>query len=234
VTSGTIDQTQRTAARAVGYSYLAAMVLALFTGFYVVAHLIVAGDAAQTARNIIAHERLFRVGIASDLLAFAVDVVLIASLYLVLKPVNHGLALLAAFFRVIETAIMLVITLNYFDVLRYLSAADYLHPFELGQLQALARSSLGAHSTGYNIGLMFAGIGSTIFCCLWFKSRYIPRALAAWGVFASFMLGACCFAFIVFPDLARTLTIAVYGGPIFLFELSVGFWLIFKDLRPRA
>jgi hypothetical protein len=231
---GTIDQTQRSAARAVGYSYLIAMVLALFTGFYVLGHLIVAGDAAQTARNIIAHERLFRVGIASDLLAFAVDVVLIASLYLVLKPVNHGLALLAAFFRVVETAIMLVITLNYFDVLRYLSAADYLHPFELDQLQALARSSLGAHSTGYNVGLMFAGIGSTIFCCLWFKSKYIPRALAVWGVFASLVLGACCFSFIIFPDLAKTLTIAVYGGPIFLFELGMGLWLVFRGLVDRA
>jgi hypothetical protein len=175
-----INQTQRTAARAVGYSYLAAMVLAVFTGFYVVSHLIVAGDAAQTARNIVAHERLFRLGIASDLLAFAVDVVLITALYLVLKPVNHGLALMAAFFRVVETAVMLVITLDYFDVLRYLSAADYLNPFGLEQLQALARSSFGAHSTGYNVGLMFAGIGSTIFCCLWFKSGYIPRALAAW------------------------------------------------------
>jgi hypothetical protein len=232
MTAVAIDRTQRTAARAVGFSYLAAMVLALFTGFYVVAQVFAPGDAAQTARNIVAHERLFRVGVASDLLAFAVDVVLIAALYLVLKPVNNGLALLAAFFRMVETAVMLVITLDYFDVLRYLSAADYLQPFGLEQLQALARSSLSAHSTGYNVGLMFAGIGSTIFCCLWFKSRYIPRALAAWGIFASFVLGACCFSFIIFPDLEKTLTIAVYGGPIFLFELSAGFWLVFKELRP--
>jgi hypothetical protein len=67
-----------------------------------------------------------------------------------------------------------------------------------------------------------------------FKSRYIPRALAAWRIFAAFVLGACCFNFIVFPDLAKTLTIALYGGPIFIFELSAGFWLVFKDLRPRT
>jgi hypothetical protein len=207
------------------------MVLALFAGIYVMSQLIVSGDAAQTARNIIAHERLFRIGIASDLAAFAADVVLIAALYLVLKPVNRGLALLGAFFRVIETAIMVVITLNYFDVLRYLTAADYWRPFELAQLQAFARASLSAHSAGYNIGLMFAGIGSTIFCCLWYKSGYVPRALAGWGIFASFILAVCCFAFIIFPELAKVISIAFFGGPIFIFELSMGFWLIFKPLR---
>jgi Domain of unknown function (DUF4386) len=210
---------------------LIAMVLALFAGIYVMSQLIVSGDAAQTARNIIAHERLFRIGIASDLAAFAADVVLIAALYLVLKPVNRGLALLGAFFRVIETAIMVVITLNYFDVLRYLTAADYWRPFELAQLQAFARASLSAHSAGYNIGLMFAGIGSTIFCCLWYKSGYVPRALAGWGIFASFILAVCCFAFIIFPELAKVISIAFFGGPIFIFELSMGFWLIFKPLR---
>jgi hypothetical protein len=56
------------------------MVLALFAGIYVMSQLIVSGDAAQTARNIIAHERLFRIGIAGDLAAFAVDVILIAAL----------------------------------------------------------------------------------------------------------------------------------------------------------
>jgi Domain of unknown function (DUF4386) len=126
MTAAVFDQTQRTGARAVGYSYLIAMALLLFTGFYVLAQLIVPGDASHTVCNIINHERLFRLSIASDLLAFAVDVVLITSLYLVLKPVNRGLALLAAFFRVIETAIMLVIAFNNFDVLRLLSAADYL------------------------------------------------------------------------------------------------------------
>jgi hypothetical protein len=226
-----IDQTQRTAARAVGFSYLIAMVLALFAGFYVLSQIIAPGDAARTAANIIAHERLFRLGIASDLAAFGVDVVLITALYLVLKPVNHGLALLAALFRVIETAIMVVITLNYFDVLRFLTAGDYWRPFGLEQLQAFARASLAAHSSGYNVGLMFAGIGSTIFCCLWYKSGYVPRALAAWGIFASFVLAVCCFAFIIFPEVAKTLTIAVFGGPIFIFELTMGFWLLFKPLR---
>ena len=232
MTISTIDESQRKAARVVGFAYLFALIPALFAEFYVPAQLIAYNNAAETARNIMAHERLFRLGIASNLIVFAVDVVLIIALYVVLKRVNRSLALLAAFWRLIETAILVVITLNDFDVLRVLSGADYLRVFEADRLHALARLSIGAHGAGYNVGLLFFGFGSPVFCYLWFKSGYIPRALAAWGVLSSLLVGASAFAFIIFPELAKVVTIGYYGGPIFLFELTMGFWLLLKGLRP--
>src|SRR5207237_6512752 len=96
-------------------------------------------NAADTARNIVAHERLFRLGTASNLTAFAIDIILITALYVVLKPINRNLALLAAFWGLIETAIFVVMLLNDFEVLRLLSGADYLRVFEPDRLQALAR-----------------------------------------------------------------------------------------------
>ena len=63
----TIDESQRKAARVVGFTYLFALALAVFAESYVPAHLIIYDNAAETARNIMAHERLFRLGIASDL-----------------------------------------------------------------------------------------------------------------------------------------------------------------------
>ncbi len=140
----TIDESQRKAARIVGFTYLFVLVLAVFAEFYAFGQLIVSDNAAETARNIVAHERLFRLGIASNLIAFATDVVLITALYVVLKPVNRNLALVAAFFRLIETSILVATTLNDFDVLRALSGADYLGVFEADRLQALARLSIGA------------------------------------------------------------------------------------------
>src|SRR5438067_4057317 len=145
MTIGTIDESQRKAATVVGFSYLLALPPAIFAEFYVRARLIVFGNAAETARNIMAHERLFRLGTASNLTVFAVDVVLIVALYVVLMPVNRGLALLATAWGLIETATLVVVTLSDFDVLRILSGADYLHPFDANQLQALARLSIGAH-----------------------------------------------------------------------------------------
>ncbi len=229
-----IDESQREAATVVGFSYLFALPPAIFAEFYVRTQLIAFDNAAQTAGNIMTHERLFRLGTASNLTVFAVDVVLIIALYVVLMPVNRSLALLATGWGLIETASLVVVTLSDFDVLRILSGADYLHAFEANQLQALARLSVSAHADAYNVGLVFAGLRSTAFCYLWFKSRLIPRTLAAWGMVASILMGACAFSFIIFPELKTVVPVGIYGGPLFVFELTMGFWLLLKGLRPSS
>lgn len=215
-----IDESQRKAARVVGWAYLLAIPPAVFA------------EAAATASNLVAHERLFRLGTAANLAAFALDVVLITALYVVLKPVDRNLALLATFWGLIETAILIVATVSDLEALRVLSSADSLHVFEADRLQALARLALGAHGAAYHVGLVLAGLRSTVFAYLWLKSSFIPKPLAAWGVFSSLLLAACTYASIIFPELAKVVTVAYYGGPIFIFELTMGFWLLFKGLRP--
>jgi hypothetical protein len=234
MTTGTVDESQRKAARIVGLSYLLALPPAVFAEFYVRSKLVAFDNAAQTAQNIIAHERLFRLGTASNFTVFAIDAVLIVALYVVLMPVNRTLALLAAGWGLIETATLIVVTLSDFAVLRILSGADYLHAFEPNHLQALARLSISAHADAYNVGLVLAGLRSTVFCYLWFTSRLIPRTLAAWGMIASVLMGASAFSFIVFPELTRVVGVEVYGAPIFLFELTMGFWLLARGLRPSV
>jgi hypothetical protein len=230
MTIGIVDDTQRTAARVVGAAYVCALVPAVFAEFYVRGQLVVSGNAAQTALNIVAHERLFRLGIAGNLAVFAINVVLIAALYVVLNPVNRSLAVLALAWGLIETATLVVVTLSDFDVLRILSGAEYLKVFEVDRLQALARLSISAHGDAYNVGLVLAGLRSTAFCYLWFKSRFIPRALAGWGMVASLLMGACAYSFIIFPEVATVVPVQIYGGPIFLFELTMGVWLLFRGL----
>jgi hypothetical protein len=225
-----IDDSQRTAARVVGFAYLFALIPANFAEFYVSGHLI-ANTAADTARNIMAHERLFRLGTASNLLVFVTDVVLLTSLYVVLKPVNRSLALLATLFRVIETAMISVVALNDLQVLRVLSGAKYLRVFEADRLQALARLSIGGHSDAYFIGLLFFGIGSAVFAYVWLESGYIPRWLAILGLLGSVLVTAGSFAYVVFPEVLTGIAL-VYFAPIFVFELVMGFLLLFKGLRP--
>src|SRR5438094_7107672 len=225
MTIDTIDESQRKAAKVVGFSYLFALPPAIFAEFYVLGRLIVYNNAVDTARNIVAHERLFRLGTASNLTVFAIDIVLITSLYMVLKSVNRNLALLAAFWGLIETATLVVTLLNDLEVLRLLSGADYLRVFEPDRLQALARASMSAHGAGSGVGLVFAGLRSTLFCYLWFKSSYIPRALAAWGMFASLLMGVSAFSFIIFPDLARVVGGVINVSHIFFCELTMAFCL---------
>jgi hypothetical protein len=234
MTIGTIDESQRKAAKVVGFAYLFALPPAIFAEFYVRTQLIAFDNAAQTARNIMTHERLFRLGTASNLTVFAVDVALIIALYVVLMPVNRSLALLATGWGLIETAILVVVTLSDFDVLRILSGANYLHVFEANRLQALAMLSVSAHGAAYNVGLVLAGLRSTAFCYLWFKSRFIPRALAAWGMLASFLMGVSALSFIIFPELTKVVAVEIYGAPIFFFELTMGFWLLVRGLPPSG
>ena len=227
------DAIQQRWARLVGFSYVFALVPSIFAEFYVSGRLI-SGDAVATAQNIIAHERLFRMGVASNLLVFATDVLLITSLYIVLERVNRRLALLAAIFRVMENTILVVAVLNDFYLLRLLSGASYLSGLDSAGIASLARVSVGAHNSAYGVALILFGFGSTIFCYLWLKSGYIPRPLAAFGVIASIWIGLCSFSFVVFPELNRVIGVGYYGGPIFLFELTLGFWLLLRGIPPGS
>src|SRR5205085_170738 len=110
------------------------------------------------------------------------DIALIAGLYIVLRKIDPFLALLALGWGLIETAVLVMSTLDDLGALRLLSNPGYLAAFEPGRLQALARLSLGTHGSGYNLGLIFTGLRSTVFAWLWFESRYIPRALAGLGL----------------------------------------------------
>lgn len=112
-----------------------------------------------------------------------------------------------------------------------MSGADYLQALRTDQLQALARISISAYGAGVNVGFVFLGLGSAVFAYLWFKSNYIPKVLAALGVFGSLLLAAGSFAIIIFPDLAKILSLA-YMMPLGVFEVTMGFWLLLKGLRP--
>src|SRR4030095_14743472 len=199
MTPRSIEREQRTAARAAGLLYLSLMVTGVFAEFYARGPLIVPGDAAQTARNIAASERLFRLGTVSNLITFAGDVALVVALSVVLKPGTPNLALVAAVWRLAECAILGVISLNDFAALRLVSGAEYLRSLDTTQRQSLARMFIGLHSDGYRIGILFFGLGSTVFAYLWWKSRYVPRSLAAWGIFASVVVTIVTLAILVFP-----------------------------------
>jgi hypothetical protein len=67
--------------------------------------LVVNGDAAATATNILAHESLFRLGFAADLLVVACYIAVTALFYDLFKPVTRSVSLLAAFFSLVGCAI---------------------------------------------------------------------------------------------------------------------------------
>lgn len=234
MTLSIIEPSQRSAAKAAGGLYLFLMLVALFSEFYVRLRLLVPADPAQTARNLALSERLFRIGIFGDLVTFAGDIALICALYVILKPVNRSLALLALFWRLGACSILAAVMLNDFAALRLLSGASYLQAFSPEQLQALARYFLDLEISGYRIGAAFFALGSLLFSYLWFKSRYIPRALAVWGILSSLLPFFVVPSVMLFPT-----TEEVYGKfrrartgiPMIIFEIVLGIWLLVKGIQ---
>ena len=230
----TIEPAQQTAAKVAGLSCLISFAIVVAVNFGIFARLIIRGNPAETARNILAHETLFRIGVAGDILYCVGVVVLLTALYVILKPVNQNLALLAAFGRLVHGLTWLLATLNLFTALRLLRDADYSRAFGPDQVPALARLYLSGFDA-YYVGLLFWGLGATVGSYLWFKSNYIPRALAAFGVISSAWCAACTFVFYIFPDFPKVVNLWWFDSPMAIFELVLSFWLLFKGLRtPRV
>jgi Domain of unknown function (DUF4386) len=224
-----IDDSQRKAARIAGFTYLITFATVVAANYGISGRLIIPHDAAATARNIIAHELLFRINIALFLIYSAGVVVLLSALYVTLKPVNPGVALVAAFSRLVFALMWLVAPLGLYVTLRVLNA-DYMQVFGADRVQALAKLYAGDGFEGYYVGLPFYGLASTLCFYLLFKSNYIPRALAAVGAISSAWCVATALAFIIIPNFDKTVNLYWLDSPMVLSEIVLGFWLLFKGL----
>ncbi|MDO9302579.1 MAG: DUF4386 domain-containing protein [Anaerolineales bacterium] len=221
-------------ARLAGFTYLLTFAIVVFVNFGIHERLIVSGNVAETAQNIVASEQLWRIGIFLDLIYSVGIIALLLALYAILKPINQNLALLAAFLRLVYALTWVLITLNLFDVQRVLSGTDYLQVFEADQLQAFMRQTLDACTDMYYVGLVFWALASTVCSYLLFKSRFIPSGLAAFGVISSAWCALCTFAFILSPNFAKIVDLSWFDVPMVIFELVLGIWLLVKGLRPSG
>ena len=234
MTINSINRSQHVAAKVAGFSYLISFAIVVYVNFGIHAPLIVKGNAGETARNILAHERLFRIGIFGDLVYCVSAIILLTALYVILVRVNRFLALLATFWRFVWVLMWLVITLNLFDALRVISDGGYLRVFEADRLQSLASLYLNTSFDYYYVGLLFGALSSIICSYLWFKSRYIPLLLATFGVISSTWCVVCTLLFYIFPNFEQTINLWWFDTPMGIFDIILSFWLLFKGLRPSG
>ena len=225
-----IDNSQRIAARIAGVSGLLAVVIVVVGNYVLLGPLVVPGNATKTARNIVAHQTQLRVALTCFLAYGVIVVVLLSALYVILKPVNRLLALIAALFRLVFALLWLLTTLNLLGALRLLSNAGYLQVLGAEHLQALARVNVAANFDDYYVGLPFFGLAATVCAYLWLRSGYIPKALAAFGLIASAWCVICAFVFLIFPTFDKTVNAYWFDSPMAIFELLVSFWLLFKGI----
>lgn len=229
-----IDDSQRTAAKIAGWSYLLSFAVVVFANYMLLNPLIVPRNAADTARNILAHETQFRIALTLFLTYSIGAVVLAGALYIILRPINHYLALLGALFRLVFAMSWLLSAIHSLGALRLLGNVPYLQAFEPNRLQALARTTIASTFDDYYVGLPFFGLAATACAWLWLKSKYIPRGLAIFGVIASAWCVLCAFVYLIFPNFNKIVNDYIFDTPMALFELVVSLWLLLKGLQPAG
>ena len=219
-------------ARIAGVFYLIGGLAYVVAENFVRGRLVVYGDAAATATNILAQEPLFRLGFASALICVACYIAVTALFYNLFKPVNRSLSLLAAFFSLVGCAILVFGSVFQLAPLVVLGGSQYLNVFKVEQLRALALMFLELNTQADNICVIFFGVYCLLIGYLIFRSAFLPRILGALMVFAG--LGWLTF---LSPPLANYLSPynVVLG---FFAELALCLWLLvmgvtFNDGRSR-
>lgn len=224
------ETSPNTLARIAGVLYLIITVAAVFAHFYVPGELIVAGDAAATAANIMASESLFRIGaIGSELIILLSEVLLSVVLYLLFRPVSKTLSLLAAISRLIMTTIHGLNLLNYYFVLQLLSGGDYLTVFSPEQVNALVTLFLSAHSYGFTIGIAFLVPHVFILGYLIIKSGYFPKVLGYLFIAAGIGYLVDTIGWLLVPG--YTTTPDLIAMVIAVAELAFPIWLLVKGVN---
>ncbi len=218
-------------ARAAGLLYLIIIVFGIYSEVFIRSSLIVAGDAAATAANIVASEGLFRLGFLADAIMLLSDVAIAVLFYVLLKPVSKTLALTAAAFRLTQAAVLGFNLLNYYAALLLINGTAYAAVFRPDQLHALALLFLDMHSHGYDLGLIFFGLSNLVLGYLVVRSEYFPGLLGYGLIAAALVYLTGSLIRFLSPDYISYIE-PVYIVPLAA-ELAFCLWLLVKGVRVR-
>jgi hypothetical protein len=186
-------------ARLAGFLYLVLGLPGFFSLMYVPMAIMASGDAAATARNIMTHERLFRIGIVSNLISQTGFIFVTLALYRLLRDVAKDLASLMVLLFVISVPISYVNELNQVAGLSLLSGTGYLSAFEKPQLDALQMVFHGLYNHGNLLAQIFWGLWLFPLGILVYRSGFLPRILGVLLIVACFGYLAGSLTFLLWP-----------------------------------
>lgn len=216
----TAEASPRFKARMAGVCQLLEALTATFGQVIILGRLVAPGNPAATAANILGHERLFWLGFTSSLMGVAFHVAWALLMYVLLKPVNRSLSLLAVFFSLMTCAMQALAGLLYLAPLLILQGGSSWGAFTPEQLHALALVFLKLNTYAFDIDLVFFGFWCILTGYLVFRSTFLPRIL---GVLMT--ISGLGWVIYLYPPLAYRLSsfIAVASA---LGEIPMELWLI--------
>jgi len=214
----TLETSPQVYARIAAILYLVVISAGIIAQMVIGGQIIVDGDAATTASNILAHQDLFQLGFTLYMIEMMCQIALAVLFYILLKPVNRNVALLAMVFLLVGCTIKTVSRLFYIAPLLVLGSSSYLTIFSTEQLQALALLLLNVNGQAAGMALAFFGVSTFLNGYLIFRSGFLPRILGVismlaglgWLTFISPSLGNQLFMYVLLLGLVGSVSIILW------------------------
>src|SRR6266699_4954819 len=181
-TAAMTETSPRFKASITGVLYLLTILTGIFAQGFISGRLVVDGDAAATATNILTHRGFFQLGFTVYLIEMACQIAITALFYDLLKPAGRSVSLVAAFLGLAGCVIKTFSRLFYIAPLLVLGGAHYLSVFSAEQLQALALLFLKVNDRGAAIALVFFRFYALLTGYLIIRSTFLPRALGVLSI----------------------------------------------------
>jgi len=217
--------------RFAGVLYVLTSIVGFFAMGYVPDKLIVHGNAAATASNITAHEMLFRLGIAGELIGQAGFIFVALALYDLLRGVNRPHASLMVTLIVVSIPIAFLNELNSIAALVLVRGADFLSIFDKPQRDALAMLFLNLHHYGFVVAEIFWGLWLFPLGLLVYRSRFLPRFLGVWLAIAGLAWVILSLTGVLLPQYQDK--VDTFSQPALFGEIAFMFWLLIKGAKPK-
>ena len=227
-----MESSQHKAAKVAGFMFLFSLIVPLLNWTFVLSKFIVVDNVIATAKNIMANELQFRIGISIELFMSAGLIVLALALYILLKPVNKNLALLALSLKLVEATLMAVTVLIPLIALQTLNVETVQTVFTPEQLLFPIGVIFNSHTAITSVPMVFLGLDMVLFSYLFLKSNYVPTWLAGFGILSFILVFFHAVMFIIAPEYAVIpINQVIFWVPSGRVELIMGIWLLTKGLR---
>ncbi|MDX6577227.1 MAG: hypothetical protein QOE96_3180 [Blastocatellia bacterium] len=211
-----IQTSPRLIGRILALLSLVLIVSAIFAQGFVSNRLIDFSSASTTANNILAHKSLFQLGFTVYLIEMTCNVATTALWYVLLRPVNRSVALVAAFIDLAGAVFKTFARVFFIAPLWVLlhTGSPVLSGFTSEQVQSIAMILLRVNNTGAGVAMAFFGFSVTLYGYLIFRSTFLPR----WLGVLQMICGLCWLTFLYPPLGGRVFT---YAAPLGLLSVVV-------------
>ena len=228
MTTRTMETSPQIYARIAALLYLVVIIAGIVAQIGISGRIVVDGDAAATAANILAQKELFQLGFTVYLIEMVCQIAQTALFYILLKPVNRNVALVGLVFGLIGCTIKTLSRLFYIAPLLVLGNSHYLSVFSTEQLQAFSLLLLNVNDQAAGMALAFFGFSTFLNGYLIFTSAFLP-----WGLGVLSMLGGLGWVTFLYPPL---------GNQMFPYILLVGLlgsaslilWLLIRGVNAQV